>query len=207
MAIRTYIDEDGVWADGTLKTNEIEGARENADCARIYVNGAWEDVWNASLSIVENGEVQGDWLNEIIEVGVDYQTTYAKTLIPINPILRYSDATATAYVNAFLEYQNGSGERYYFDVSNYDTLVLDIAYAYDYYQCYSNSYWHTNNSFRVIDENGSVIDKLYNTSGSIDISQYNKVAIQLLISTSLQYDHEEDYFNGMTVTINTLRFE
>lgn len=43
MALRTYVKE--AWEDIEDFQCTVDGARETADCARIYQNDAWEDVW------------------------------------------------------------------------------------------------------------------------------------------------------------------
>ena len=46
MALRTYNSD--AWGDiEDLKTPEVDNARQTAECAKIYQNDAWEEVWAA----------------------------------------------------------------------------------------------------------------------------------------------------------------
>lgn len=52
MALRTYNSD--AWGDiEDLKTPEVNNARQSAECAKIYQNNAWEEVWAAIKIMVE----------------------------------------------------------------------------------------------------------------------------------------------------------
>ena len=54
MAIRNY--NDNAWENiASLVCPEVDGARESAECAKAWVDGAWENVWIDKEFIVQAG--------------------------------------------------------------------------------------------------------------------------------------------------------
>lgn len=225
MAIKTYVS--GAWEDNAdLKTNEIDGARESAKCAKIYVDGAWEDVWSKGLSVVENGVVQDGFYNKLVELTYDSETegyvwgrTYNGWLDGWTDSAwdtAYSDGAPARSWWAKLEYWHDSeNEPYYFDVSKYDKLIIDIDVDYDYNQLYPNSDWYYYNTITAYDELGHQVGNFLSHSsqhggslkGEIDVSGADKIKLHLNFNSSLDISYDDEYYDSITVKINTIRFE
>ena len=77
MAIRNHNLE--AWEDiYDLKCPEVNGARESAYCARTYVDGAWEDVWNDEEFTVKAGS-NCTINNEIVTVAFSWSAQSGNT--------------------------------------------------------------------------------------------------------------------------------
>lgn len=77
MAIRNHNLE--AWEDiYDLKCPEANGARESAYCARAYVDGAWEDVWNDEEFAVKAG-INCSVSNEIVTIAFTWGDTSGST--------------------------------------------------------------------------------------------------------------------------------
>jgi hypothetical protein len=43
--VKTYVEN--AWEDAELRTQGEISATDTAECARAWIDDAWEDVWNA----------------------------------------------------------------------------------------------------------------------------------------------------------------
>ena len=214
MALMAKDTINNVWKDiADLYSPVIDGVRKQIPALKAKKDGAWCNTWANKHYVIKDRAIQDGYEDSLQYVsGVEGYVKVPTTLTDFTAYAyesyytEYPDIKLNMF-NAVYEYRNGTDGMYYFDTSNYDTLTLDISYQYDYYQVDFNYKWQTNNRFMVYAEDGTLIGTLANGSGTIDISAYDKVGIRFSFDTRLELASEQDYFNSMTVTVNSLQFE
>lgn len=122
MAIKTYVE--GAWGNiADYKTNEIDGAGEPAKCAKIYVDGAWEDVWVREIMLIENGvknsEYAGSNTVNAIYGSASENSSYSWEIYADE----YEDTTnrAEIYLNTYIAMKGD------IDTSQYGELVIEYS--------------------------------------------------------------------------------